>query len=104
MQAISLFAGGGGCSLGLKQAGFDIRLAADIDADACETYATNLGSEGVWQVDLSTVSSTDLLDRAGLGSRSIDLIVGGPPCQGFSSAGARDWADPRNKLLRSFVE
>jgi DNA (cytosine-5)-methyltransferase 1 len=104
MHAVSLFAGGGGCSLGLKQAGFDIRLAADIDADACETYAANLGSAGVWQVDLSTISGTDLLDRVGLGRRSIDLIVGGPPCQGFSSAGARDWADPRNRLLRSFVE
>jgi DNA (cytosine-5)-methyltransferase 1 len=104
LNAISLFSGCGGCTLGLRGAGFDVRLAVDIDASACETYSTNLGQGAIWRTDLSTATPKELLDRAGLPSAGVDLIVGGPPCQGFSSAGARDWTDHRNTLLRHFVE
>jgi DNA (cytosine-5)-methyltransferase 1 len=104
MRAISLFSGCGGCSLGLRQAGFEVTLAVDIDEDACETYALNLGQGTVWCADLLKIRSQELLEQARLTSSELDLIVGGPPCQGFSSAGARDWADPRNALLRNFVE
>jgi DNA (cytosine-5)-methyltransferase 1 len=104
MEVISLFSGCGGCSLGLKQASFDVKLAVDINQDACESYARNLGREFIWKADLASVQSTDLLERSGLRLEEIDLIVGGPPCQGFSSAGARDWDDPRNALIRNFVE
>lgn len=102
-DVISLFAGCGGCSLGLEKGGYTIRLAADYNADACATYSLNLEHEAIWQVDLSQVSSQQIQDRFD-SRRPIDLLVGGPPCQGFSSAGARDWNDPRNKLLRQFVE
>jgi len=101
---LSLFSGCGGCSLGLKQAGFAVKLAADIDADPCETYAVNLGRETLWPVDLSHVQPEELLGRSGLDPSELDIIVGGPPCQGFSSAGNKDWADPRNSLLKKFVE
>jgi DNA (cytosine-5)-methyltransferase 1 len=104
MGVFSLFAGCGGCSLGLRQAGFRINLAVDLDQDACDTYATNLGREAVWRADLSKISPHSLLERSGLNLGDVDLLVGGPPCQGFSSAGAKDWNDPRNILLRSFVE
>lgn len=104
MRVLSLFSGCGGCSLGLRQAGFETRLATDIDKDACETYATNLGPERVWCVDLSKIRPNELLERSQLHLTEVDLIVGGPPCQGFSSAGAKDWADPRNVLVRKFVE
>jgi len=104
MNAFSLFSGCGGCSLGLKQAAFDVRLAADIDRQACETYARNLGEMAIWQADLSEVQPRHLLEKARLGKNEIDLIVGGPPCQGFSSAGTKDWTDPRNRLLRNFIE
>jgi DNA (cytosine-5)-methyltransferase 1 len=104
MGVISLFAGCGGCSLGLRQAGFEIALAIDKDRDACETYAMNLGKEAIWCADLSQVKPHELLDRSCRISSEIQLIVGGPPCQGFSSAGSKDWADPRNVLLRNFVE
>jgi len=104
LTAYSLFSGAGGCSLGLRQAGFDVKLAADIDPSACATYAANLGSGPVWRVDLSTADAAALVAHAAPPATPVDLIVGGPPCQGFSSAGARDWADPRNTLLRRFVE
>ena len=104
MRAISVFSGCGGCSLGLRQAGFDIRLAVDIDKDACDTYAANLGREAVWCADLAQMRPSELMEHSRLTRDEVDLIVGGPPCQGFSSAGAKDWTDPRNVLLRNFVE
>jgi DNA (cytosine-5)-methyltransferase 1 len=99
-----LFSGCGGCSLGLQRAGFQVELAADIDGDACKTHAANLKHHGIWRVDLSKVSADDILLRSGVSPADVDLIVGGPPCQGFSSAGARDWTDSRNVLLRRFVD
>lgn len=104
MKVLSLFSGCGGCSLGLRNAGLNVTLAADIDEDACKTYTQNLGHDAIWRVDLSSVRPNELLERAKLTSSAIDLLVGGPPCQGFSSAGAKDWTDPRNILLRKFVE
>lgn len=104
MGVLSLFSGCGGCSLGLKQAGFEVSLAADIDRDACDTYASNLGKADVWQIDLSNIIPAELLKRSRLNLTDLNLIVGGPPCQGFSSAGSKDWTDPRNILLRNFVE
>ncbi len=66
MRVINLFSGCGGCSLGLIQAGFEVRLAADIDEEACETYAANLGKEVIWPVDLSNVGPDELLERSQL--------------------------------------
>ncbi len=103
INAFSLFSGCGGCSLGLKQAGFEVKLAADLDKDACATYALNFGSEGLWRLDLSQIQPEALLERARIESSQLDLIVGGPPCQGFSSAGAKNCTDPRNILLQQFV-
>jgi len=105
MHVINLFSGAGGCSLGLTKAGgFTIRLAADIDGDACATYAANVRNAPIWRADLSETQPIELLRRAGLNQGQVDLMVGGPPCQGLTSAGARDWEDPRNKLLRKFAD
>ncbi|WP_354635333.1 DNA cytosine methyltransferase [Planktothricoides raciborskii] len=104
VNAISLFSGCGGCSLGLKQAGFLVNLAVDIDETACETYAKNIGGNPILTVDLSHVKPAQILDRSHLSPAELHLIVGGLPCQGFSSAGTKDWADPRNSLLKKFVE
>ncbi len=104
MKALSLFSGCGGCSLGLRQAGFEVKLAVDIDVAACETYLTNLKGETVWRTDLSNIISNEVLEKSQIKPLEINLIVGGPPCQGFSSAGSKDWNDPRNILLRKFVE
>lgn len=104
MNVLSLYSGCGGCSLGLKQAGFDIRLSVDLNKDASETYALNLGRGPMRQADLSEVSPETLLAEAALEAPEVDLVVGGPPCQGFSSAGSKRWSDPRNALLKNFVE
>jgi DNA (cytosine-5)-methyltransferase 1 len=103
-EVVNLFAGCGGCSVGLAQAGFRISLAAELDRDACETYQTNVGGSALWQVDLGSVTPKELLGRARASVGEIPLLVGGPPCQGFSSAGAKDRTDSRNFLLKKFVE
>lgn len=103
VTAVSLFSGCGGCSLGLAQAGFSVSLAVELNDDACQTYKQNVGSP-LWQIDLSTVEVADLLRREGMGGSEVPLMVGGPPCQGFSSAGAKAWSDPRNALLKKYVD
>jgi DNA (cytosine-5)-methyltransferase 1 len=104
MGILSLFSGCGGCSLGLMQAGLEVDLAVDIDRDACDTYSSNIKQNVTWCADLSMITPDQLLERSHLNRDEVDLIIGGPPCQGFSSAGARDWTDPRNVLIRNFVE
>lgn len=90
---IDLFCGAGGLSLGLARAGFRPILAFDLSQSALQTYIHNLGSHAI-QIDLST--SVNLPQAA--------VIVGGPPCQGFSSAGLRQRNDQRNNLVQSFAE
>jgi len=95
-KAIALFCGAGGLSLGFKRAGFDIVLATDIDADAIQTYTTFFPSAKVQQSDIRNLDLKSL-------PADIDMLLGGPPCQGFSSAGQKFWADDRNKLLTEYV-
>lgn len=89
---IDLFAGAGGLSLGLAEAGFKQVLAVDHYKPAVETHFANIGDD-IRREEIS--SNTDL--------PSADLIVGGPPCQGFSSAGRRTNGDERNSLVRVFA-
>ena len=93
---IGLFSGCGGLDLGAMYAGFHPVWAADSDAKAVETYKTNLDSS-VECADLTKIVAPRSL-------RDVDLIVGGPPCQGFSSAGSKDRNDSRNKLWKSYLE
>ncbi len=101
--AISLFAGAGGCSLGFRQAGYHIRFAADIDADAVESYHHNFPTTPCEAIDIRELNAELVLQRAGLGRGELDILLGGPPCQGFSSAGAKSSDDPRNFLLHQYV-
>lgn len=101
--AISLFAGAGGCSLGFQQAGYNIKLAIDNNPDAVLTYQTNFPNTLCWQRDITSVSAQDILDAIDMPAGELDFLIGGPPCQGFSSAGARFWDDPRNTLLKQYV-
>jgi DNA (cytosine-5)-methyltransferase 1 len=89
--AIDLFCGAGGMSLGLKRAGFEVVSAFDNWAPAVETYKANLGDHVRCQ----------MID-SGMNLPQVDVIVGGPPCQGFSSAGLRLNEDSRNTLVGEF--
>ena len=101
--AISLFAGAGGCSLGFQQAGFDVRFATDIDRDAMESYRRNFAEKPCEVADVRDLGPELLLDKVGLRAGELDILLGGPPCQGFSSAGMKSGEDPRNSLVRHYV-
>ena len=101
--AISLFAGAGGCSLGFQQEGFDVRFATDLDRDAVESYRRNFAGTLCEVADVRDLGPEMLLDKVGLRSGELDILLGGPPCQGFSSAGVKSGEDPRNSLVRHYV-
>jgi DNA (cytosine-5)-methyltransferase 1 len=92
LTVIDLFCGAGGLSLGLREAGFSPTHAVDCWAPAVETYRKNLGDH---------VSSESIDDSTAF--PDADVIAGGPPCQGFSSAGRRVADDDRNSLVRVFA-
>lgn len=103
LRAIDLFCGAGGLSLGLKRAGFEIRFALDHDGHACATYERNLGDHVVCG-DIAEWSPQDILSQAQIGVGELDLVAGGPPCQGFSVQRRGDRMDPRNDLAIIFME
>jgi DNA (cytosine-5)-methyltransferase 1 len=98
-----LFSGAGGLTLGLADAGFDVRFSSDRD-EACEaTHKRNLPGIPFARADVEDLDGATILDRAHLEVGELDLLVGGPPCQGFSIIGQRQIWDPRNGLVRHFV-
>jgi DNA (cytosine-5)-methyltransferase 1 len=100
---ISLFAGGGGSSLGYQMAGFRELLAADWDENAVVTLRHNNPGLDVLHGDIAEQTVRDILVRTGLATGELDVLDGSPPCQGFSMAGKRHLEDPRNSLFREFV-
>lgn len=103
MNIIDLFCGCGGFSKGFEQAGFNILLGIDIWKDAINTYKTNFPHAYTILGDLSNIESNDILSKVNVSINDIDVIIGGPPCQGFSVSGKRMIDDPRNILYKSFV-
>lgn len=103
MKVFDLFCGCGGFSKGFQNAGFDIKLGIDIWQDAITTYKHNFPNAVTITEDISNLSGSDLLTRANLLAEEVDVIIGGPPCQGFSLSGKRMIDDPRNILYKSFV-
>lgn len=102
-RAISLFAGAGGCSLGFSKYGINILGAYDIWKEAVATYNMNFDGNKAHQLDLANCDFTAIRDSLGLKKGELDLIIGGPPCQGFSTLGKRGADDPRNKLLLNYA-
>ncbi|MBY0509310.1 MAG: DNA cytosine methyltransferase [Rhodospirillaceae bacterium] len=100
--AIDLFSGAGGITLGLAQAGFDVRLSADISAACGVTHQRNFPRIPFLQCDVSRASADSFLKHARVKPGELDLLIGGPPCQGFSILGRREADDPRNGLFRDF--
>ena len=104
LNVIDLFCGCGGFSTGFKQAGFNVRFGIDMWKDATVTYSHNIPEAVVLNEDIMKVSGKDILNLTGMKPDDIDVIIGGPPCQGFSVSGKRMIDDERNKLYKSFVE
>lgn len=103
MNAIDLFAGCGGLSKGFMDAGFNIIVGVDNDQAALNTFALNHNGAKALNADLSKQETFDEIKRIA-GERSIDVIIAGPPCQGFSLTGPRHFDDPRNKLYLAVLE
>lgn len=116
--AIDLFCGAGGCSEGLIQAGFHILFSSDISDMVEVTYRNRHSQLGLIQGENTWFERSDIKDLTGETIKSrisnlkifhgkdvpdIDLMIGGPSCQGFSRAGRRDKSDPRNMLFGEYV-
>lgn len=101
--AVDSFAGAGGLSLGLMQAGWQLALAFDNDPIAVQTYRRNLGRHAQ-QLDAEQLPAEELMHLAGLEPGECDLLAGGPPCQGFSLQRRGTRQDPRNHLSLVFLE
>lgn len=101
--AVDLFAGAGGISLGLVNAGFDVIFASDISRACARTYTRNFPGIDFHHGDIRELDGRALLHRFGFTPGQLDLLIGGPPCQGFSILGRRHLSDPRNDLFREFA-
>ena len=101
LNALDLFCGCGGLSLGFEKAGINILLGIDAWQDAITTFNYNHKNSHGLCADLSTLNPKDI--ESSLNNKSVDIIIGGPPCQGFSVAGKRIIDDERNKLYKNFV-
>lgn len=98
---IDLFSGAGGISVGVKQAGFKKLASVEIDKDASATIRNNFPESVHFELPIENLSEAMLAEK--LGNPKVNVIFGGPPCQGFSVAGLRDPEDPRNKLFQEYV-
>lgn len=104
LNVIDLFCGCGGFSKGFEEAGYNICFGIDMWADAVVTYQKNFPEASVLNEDITKISGRDILERTGLSSNEVDVIIGGPPCQGFSVSGKRMIDDERNSLYKSYVQ
>ncbi len=102
-KVIDLFSGCGGISLGFKLAGFEIVGALDNNADSLGTFKLNFPSARIYCGDIENLSNGSV--RRFFGVNTVDVIVGGPPCQGFSNANRykKPEEDPRNRLFAHFL-
>jgi len=101
---IDLFAGAGGMSLGFDNAEFENVLAVEYDKCFAETYSFNFPKHNLKVADIKNISNDEI--KKLIGNKKIDVIIGGPPCQGFSIAGkiGRNFIDDeRNQLFKEFV-
>jgi DNA (cytosine-5)-methyltransferase 1 len=103
LNCVDLFAGAGGFSLGFQEAGFDIVAAVDRSESALATYNHNLEGVQTIEADLQQVSPEEVVDKIGIAPDKVDVIIGGPPCKGFSTAGKMDSGNSKNSLVANYI-
>jgi DNA (cytosine-5)-methyltransferase 1 len=101
--SVDLFSGAGGMTEGFKKAGFHCAFACDNDEKAIETFKYNHPEVICLKRDICELSADDILELANVSPGDVDVLCGGPPCQGFSLAGQRLTNDPRNRLFLEFI-
>jgi DNA (cytosine-5)-methyltransferase 1 len=99
--AIELFSGAGGLSIGLEKAGFKIVLANEIEKDFAKSFELNHSDTKIICDDIHNIDFNFELKK--LCIKNIDLLSGGPPCQGFSTVGSKNEKDPRNSLFYEYL-
>jgi DNA (cytosine-5)-methyltransferase 1 len=111
VTACDLFAGAGGFSLGAHLAGIDVVAAVEWDRYACQTYRANLidtslASTHLFECDITSLTPTKVMSECNFDKKPCDILLGGPPCQGFSVHRLNDTGvnDPRNELLLRYFE
>ena len=104
-KVLDLFSGAGGLSRGFYDAGYEVVLGVDFDKAALKTFKENHGQAEAMNLDLFDHDNIDvIIDFLKNRKIKLDVLVGGPPCQGFSVAGPRDMNDKRNTLYTAMVE
>lgn len=102
---VDLFSGAGGLSRGFLDAGYEVVLGVDFDDAALQTFKANHGKAEAMKLDLFDHSNIDkIVEYLDLRNIKLDVLIGGPPCQGFSIAGPRDMNDKRNSLYLAMVK
>ncbi|ACK65065.1 DNA-cytosine methyltransferase [Rippkaea orientalis PCC 8801] len=101
--AVDLFAGAGGMTLGFEQAGFDVLASVEIDPIHCLVHHYNFPFWSIICRDIQTITGQEIRQLSKVGNHPIDVVFGGPPCQGFSLMGKRVLEDERNALIAHFI-
>ena len=100
---VSTFSGCGGSSLGYQLAGGKVLLAVEQDDNAVATYRLNFPDTPIYHGDIGKLTVEACCEKAGVNPGKLDILDGSPPCQGFSTAGKRDFGDDRNQLFREYA-
>ena len=105
--AVDLFCGCGGISVGLKKAGFNVIAGIDIEKKYLVSFKHNFPEAKALNTDITQVAASEFMKELGIDKGELDLLVGGPPCQGFSKNVPRKYRyleDPKNLLVKSFLD
>lgn len=101
--ALSLFSGCGGFCEGIESSGFEVRTAVELDKFACQTYRHNFPKTQLFDRDVHDFLADGSNHREEYRLNGIDMVFGGPPCQGFSQIGTRRLDDERNELYKQYT-